>query len=121
MGKSARIQRREACKTGNTPDRKYWEKTTKFGDYRNIFENYKYLNEDFHFDKGGSSEVVALTSQHNLLHQCRTIGTHGKHVGSKPQINLKNAVKRVSKTMKLYNKTLQTLKNIGKEVSNSDK
>lgn len=121
MDKSARIQRREACKTGNIPEKKHWEKTTEFGDYKNIFENHKYLDKDFHFNKGGSSEVVALTSQHNLLRQCSVLGTHGKHAGSKPQINLKNAVKRASETMKLYNKTLQTLENIGKEVSNSDK
>jgi hypothetical protein len=33
--------------------------------------------------------------------------THGKHVGSKPHKNLKNALKSMSKARALYNKMLK--------------
>ena len=78
-----------------------WVKTTPYGDYDDPLQNHKFDGEmQFLDDK---LRIIAVrTRQHELLHQCRTLLTHGKHVGSKPHRRLKNALRSISKARELY-------------------
>lgn len=89
-----------------------WVKITPYGDYDDPLQNHKFDREmQFLDDK---LRVIAVrTRQHELLHQCRTLMTHGKHVGSKPHKNLKNAIRSMSKAKALYNRMIQTSKDAG--------
>ena len=68
-----------------------WVKTTPYGDYKDPLQNHKF-DKDMHFKDEESMTVIIRTKQHELLHQCRVLMTHGKHVGSKPHRNLRNAL-----------------------------
>ena len=83
-----------------------WVKKSSYGDYKDPLQNHKF-DGSMHFEDEESLTIIVRTKQHELLHQCRKLMTHGKHVGSKPHRNLKNALKAMSKAKALYN----TLKN----------
>ena len=78
-----------------------WVKKTPCGDYKDPLQNHKFDNE-MHFKDEETMTVVVRTKQHELLHQCRKLQTHGKHVGSKPHRRLKNALRSISKARELY-------------------
>lgn len=80
-----------------------WVKTTPYGDYNDPLQNHKF-DKDMHFKDEESMTIVIRTKQHELLHQCRVLMTHGKHVGSKPHRNLRNALRTMSRARALYNK-----------------
>ena len=94
-----------------------WNKTTPCGDYSDPLQNHKFDGE-LHFKDENLKTIIVRTKRHELLHHCRTLNTHGKHVGSKPYKNLISPLKRYSKARSLYNKLLNSKK---KEVSNTDK
>ena len=83
-----------------------WVKTTPYGDYKDPLQNHKF-DKELHFKDEESMTVIVRTKIHELLHQCRTLMTHGKHVGIKPHENLKNALRTMSKARALYNKMLE--------------
>ena len=90
-----------------------WVKTTPYGDYKDPLQNHKFDGE-MQFPDDKLRIIAVRTKQHELLHQCRTLMTHGKHVGSKPHKNLKNAIRSMSKAKALYNKMkIQASKNAG--------
>ena len=80
-----------------------WVKTTPYGDYKDPLQNHKF-DKDMHFRDEEIMTVIIRTKQHELLHQCRVLMTHGKHVGSKPHRNLRNALRTMSRARALYNK-----------------
>ena len=83
-----------------------WVKTTPYGDYDDPLQNHKFDGE-MQFPDDKLRIIAVRTRQHELLHQCRILMTHGKHVGSKPHKNLRNALKSMSKARALYNKMLK--------------
>ena len=77
-----------------------WTKKTSYGDYNDPLQNHKFDGE-LHFKDAESKTVIVRTKQHELLHQCRVLMSHGKHVGSKPHYRLKNALRSLSKAKAL--------------------
>ena len=78
-----------------------WKKTTPYGDYSDPLQNHKF-DKDLHFTNEELHTVIIRTKRHEILHQCRTLGTHGKHVGSKPIKTLLGALRKVSEAGELY-------------------
>lgn len=116
MGKSARIQRRETCKTGEIPEAQYWSKTTEYGNYLDPLQNYKF-NGGLNFKNDEKSTLKAINKQRQMLHQCKALGTHGKHAGSKKHSRIKRALNGISKMIGAYNSWIKGIK----DVSNTDK
>ena len=95
-----------------------WAKVTPYGDYSDPLQNHKF-DKEMHFVDDKMKIVTVRTKQHELLHQCRVLFTHGKHVGSKPHYRLKNAISTISKARELYNKMRkQAETNTSKEAGN---
>ena len=109
MGKSARIKRREACKTGEVKPKEHWVKSTKYGDYTNPLDNKKYP-EGLHFTNAKDHDVKIMTAHHQILLQARKLGTHGRHIGSKPFRSIVNAIATINKKNQMYMELLKKLK-----------
>ena len=91
-----------------------WIKSTPYGDYKDPLQNHKF-DGDLHFRDENSMIVTVRTKRHELLHQCRTLGTHGKHIGSKTYKQLIGPLRRVNKARAAYNKMLKALENNNKQ------
>ena len=109
MGKSARIKRRDACKTGEVKPKEQWVKSTKYGDYTNPLDNKKYP-EGLHFTNAKDHDVKIMTAHHQILLQARKLGTHGRHIGSKPFRSIVNAIATINKKNQMYMELLKKLK-----------
>jgi len=88
-----------------------WIKKAPYGDYKDPLQNHKYDGE-IQFKDEKNKVIIIRTRLHELLHQCRTIGTHGKHVGSKPYKNLIAPLARIGKVRSAYNKAMKALNSI---------
>lgn len=95
-----------------------WSKATVYGDYKDPLQNNKF-NKELHFRDEDTHTVIIRTRLHELLHQCRVLGTRGKHVGSKPHRNLISPLKRLNKSRESFNKFVENLKQQEK-VSDTD-
>ena len=82
-----------------------WIKTTPYGNYDDPLQNHKFDGE-LHFKDEETMTIIVRTRRHELLHHCRTLGTHGKHVGSKPTKNLISPLRRLSETREIYKRML---------------
>ena len=82
-----------------------WIKKTPYGDYDDPLQNHKF-DRGLHFRDDESMTIIVRTRRHELLHQCRTLRTHGKHVGSKPTRNLINAIRSLGVNMEIYRRML---------------
>ena len=88
-----------------------WVKRTSYGDYRDPLQNHKFDNAIKFYDN--DNKIVSfVTKQHTMLHQSRTLGIHGKHVGSKPLRNLLNPLNKFNKMRAAYKKLSKSFESL---------
>ena len=65
--------------------------------YLDPLQNHKYDDRIVFKD---NDVIVCPSADQHLLQMARSLGTHGKHVGSKPIRRIKNAVNQIQQTRK---------------------
>lgn len=85
-----------------------WEKTTPYGDYKDLLQNHKQTT-GLYFDVE-NKRVLCIPNMHRLLIQVRALGLVGKHIGSKPVSRLKNHLRAANRRNEILSRLKEQFK-----------